>query len=475
MKNLLYITTLFLLFNLSSISASQAKTISVTSPDDDGYGTFRYAINKASESKKPVTIKVKTKKTIIVGDSLDYKGLQPLTIIGSGQVVRGKNVDILKVSNGADLSVSDLSFVGIGSYNIKRKGTGYGMNNIDAKAGKGIFVDVRDDQTGTVNVNLKNVRVEGVANHGIHISDCNLADECGSGGGGAGEGSSASINVVLDNVTVFDVGNGKFDADGLRVDERGDGDINFTASNSSFLYVGADGVELDEGQKGNVIANVTNSIFSNNGAYCDPKLLKAYMPAEDEGEFEDNQRAENSIPGKIKGSPDDGCFEREVELYSSGFVKEFEFGIDLDDGFDIDEAGPGNLVVNIDRSRIVGNLDEGLDFDEENNGDMFLQIKNTLAMGNTDDGIKNSENDGGSIIALFEGINSIENGGKGIVVEEEKSGDIQGFVQGTFTRENDDSDKTGIEAVQEDEGMGTLKVVSSTIVDGYDLEGVELK
>ena len=475
MKNLLYITTLFLLFNLSSISASQAKTISVTSPDDDGYGTFRYAINKASESKKPVTIKVKTKKTIIVGDSLDYKGLQPLTIIGSGQVVRGKNVDILKVSNGADLSVSDLSFVGIGNYNIKRKGTGYGMNNIDAKAGKGIFVDVRDDQTGTVNVNLKNVRVEGVANHGIHISDCNLADECGSGGGGAGEGSSASINVVLDNVTVFDVGNGKFDADGFRVDERGDGDINFTASNSSFLYVGADGVELDEGQKGNVIANVTNSIFSNNGAYCDPKLLKAYMPAEDEGEFEDNQRAENSIPGKIKGSPDDGCFEREVELYSSGFVKEFEFGIDLDDGFDIDEAGPGNLVVNIDRSRIVGNLDEGLDFDEENNGDMFLQIKNTLAMGNTDDGIKNSENDGGSIIALFEGINSIENGGKGIVVEEEKSGDIQGFVQGTFTRENDDSDKTGIEAVQEDEGMGTLKVVSSTIVDGYDLEGVELK
>ena len=475
MKNLLYISTLFLLFNLSSISASQAKTISVTSPDDDGYGTFRYAINKASESKKPVTIKVKTKKTIIVGDSLDYKGLQPLTIIGSGQVVRGKNVDILKVSNGADLSVSDLSFVGIGSYNIKRKGTGYGMNNIDAKAGKGIFVDVRDDQTGTVNVNLKNVRVEGVANHGIHISDCNLADECGSGGGGAGEVSSASRNVVLDNVIVFDVGNGKFDADGLRVDERGDGDINFTASNSSFLYVGADGVELDEGQKGNVIANVTNSIFSNNGAYCDPKLLKAYMPAEDEGEFEDNQRAENSIPGKIKGSPDDGCFEREVELYSSGFVKEFEFGIDLDDGFDIDEAGPGNLVVNIDRSRIVGNLDEGLDFDEENNGDMFLQIKNTLAMGNTDDGIKNSENDGGSIIALFEGINSIENGGKGIVVEEEKSGDIQGFVQGTFTRENDDSDKTGIEAVQEDEGMGTLKVVSSTIVDGYDLEGVELK
>ena len=106
---------------------------------------------------------------------------------------------------------------------------------------------------------------------------------------------------------------------------------------------------------------------------------------------------------------------------------------------------------------------------------MFLQIKNTVAMTNTDDGIKNSESDGGSIIALLEGINSIENGGKGIVVEEEDTGNVQGFVQSTFTRGNDDGDKTGIEAVQEDDGMGTLKIVSSTIVEGFDLEGVELK
>ena len=106
MKNLIYIATFFILFSLNSVI--QAKTISVTSPDDDGYGTFRYAINKASESKKPVTIKVKTNKTIIIGDSLDYTGLQPLTIIGSGQVVRGNNVDILKISNGADLSIRDL-------------------------------------------------------------------------------------------------------------------------------------------------------------------------------------------------------------------------------------------------------------------------------------------------------------------------------------------------------------------------------
>ena len=39
-------------------------------------------------------------------------------------------------------------------------------------------------QTGTVEVYLDNVGVYGVGNHGIHISDCSLVDECGAGSGG---------------------------------------------------------------------------------------------------------------------------------------------------------------------------------------------------------------------------------------------------------------------------------------------------
>ena len=56
----------------------------------------------------------------------------------------------------------------------------------------------------------------------------------------------------LVDVLVDGVGFGKQDADGVRVDDRNDGDISFSAVNSVFVNVGADGVELDEGNDGSV-------------------------------------------------------------------------------------------------------------------------------------------------------------------------------------------------------------------------------
>jgi hypothetical protein len=97
-----------------------------------------------------------------------------------------------------------------------------------------------------------NVTVTGTAGHGIHVSDCTLADECGGGSGGAGEGSPASISLTLTGVTVIDTAYGRFDADGVRVDERGEGSIDFVATSSVFSGIGADGIELDEGQDGDV-------------------------------------------------------------------------------------------------------------------------------------------------------------------------------------------------------------------------------
>ena len=60
----------------------------------------------------------------------------------------------------------------------------------------------------------------------------------GGGGGGAGGGSNASILVEFDDVTIDDVGYGKFDADGLRVEERGPGSINASITGSTFRGVG---------------------------------------------------------------------------------------------------------------------------------------------------------------------------------------------------------------------------------------------
>lgn len=500
-------------------SAQAGGKYKVTNADDDGEGSLRYGLEVEQASKIEIDRKV---GTIEILSTLTYAGEKSLSIKGRGAtVMTDLNVTLLALTRGADLKIDDLHFVGPGGFDIMNRG------DLGMDAGKGIFVDVRDDQTGTVKLDLKKVSVRGVANHGIHVSDCSLADDCGSGGGGGGDGSPASISVKLDQVTVDDAGNGKFDADGLRVDERGEGDIKFDAKNSTFINVGADGVELDEGNDGNIIVKVKKSDFSANGIYCDPAILERYLPDPDEAEYDESEKVtENDIPGPVSGSPDDSCFEREVDLYDSGFVEAYEFGIDVDDGFDIDEAGDGSLVAKVDRSSINDNFDEGLDFDEEGDGSVFIDLDRTEANGNTDDGYKVSEEDEGGVYGKLKRVVAISNDGNGIVLEEADEGDLAFSVDKTETIGNADAgieaveedegslaarlkrvvstdngekgllfeeeaegdlkvsvDRTqtagngeiGIEAAQEDPGKGELKVRKSDIADGFDLDGVEQK
>lgn len=442
--------------------------ILVTSNADTGAGTLRAALDEAAKMDG-AQIVIVTKDDIEIASTLAYAGTAPVEIFGAGQTVKtAENVTLLAATEGADLTVADLTFEGPGGFTIENRG------DLDGPAGKGIFVDLRDDQTGTVTLTLTNVTVKGVANHGIHVSDCSLADDCGGGGGGAGEGSPASIAVVLTNVVVDDAGYGKFDADGLRVDERAEGDITLIAAGSLFTKVGADGVELDEGQVGSVFATITDTRFIENGGYCVPSIMEPFIPEEDEGEFEDNVRAEADIP-MITGTPDNTCIERAVDLYDSGFVEEFEFALDLDDGIDLDEAGEGGLVVTMIDSVISDNLDEGVDFDEEGAGDIIVNFIRNTATGNTDDGYKMSEEDDGAVLGTVVASKAETNGGKGFVFEEEGAGDLVVRAFEAMTAKNDDMDKTGFEVVQDDEGTGLLVLTASDITDGIDDEGVTVE
>ena len=462
--------SIFIFLSFTSLSAFSHQTFYVTNPNDNQGGSLRDALNMASKSNHGSRIYISFKDDIKISKTLNYSGLYPVEIHGLGQTVfTGINTTLIASSNGGDVSISRLNFRGPGGFSIENRG------DLNSDGGKGIFIDIRDDQTGMVSLNLNEVKVSDVANHGIHVSDCNLADKCGGGGGGAGEGSDASITLNFSNVVVENVGNGKFDADGVRVDERGTGSIYFNSVNSLYTKVGADGVELDEGQSGSVVAIVNNSSFTDNGAYCNPDLLKPYMPKVDEAEFKDGEMKESDIPGKINGTQDDGCFEREVDLYDSGFVEEYEFGIDLDDGFDIDEAGPGSLRVDMVGSTINNNLDEGVDFDEEDAGGINVAFISSIASGNNDDGFKNSEEGDGSIKGLLLNVVSANNGGKGAVLEEEDNGSLNVDVKGTTTKENDDMDNTGLEIVQDGDGSGLLTIISSDISDGIDDEGVTIR
>jgi hypothetical protein len=437
----------------------------VTSTADSGEGSFRAALEAVAETGGQIVVAAEGE--IAIDSPLEYTGTAPLYVFGNGQTVRAAgNHDLFASVNGGDLTITDLTFAGPGGFDIENRG------DTDGVAGKGIFLDVAEDQTGLVALVLKNVTVSGVANHGIHVSDCDLADDCGGGGGGAGGGSEAGIILQLVDVTVDDAGNGKFDADGLRVDERGAGTINASISGSTFRNVGADGIELDEGQDGDVRVIMSGTVFEDNGAYCPPDLLGQFMPDQDEGEFEQGAAMPADIPQAPSGTPDDSCFEYEVGTYDDGSVEEFEIGIDVDDAFDVDEAGPGSIEAAVMDTRILNSFDEGLDYDEEGPGDISMVLMGTSASGNSDDGYKHSEEGPGSVRAIVVDASATDNGGVGFVFEEADGGDVTVSMMRSSTSGNDDGE-LGVEAVQEDDGTGQLQLMGSDIADGVEAEGVE--
>ncbi|MDT8410438.1 MAG: hypothetical protein RQ741_12620 [Wenzhouxiangellaceae bacterium] len=394
----------------------------VTSGADSGEGTLRAALASGATN-----IRFGSRVGVITIDStLVYEGSKPLRIAGLGQTIfannSGDDFTLLEVASGANLSISRLNFDGGGGFSLDNPG-----------AGKGVFVRVPTERTGVVNIELRDVRVSGVANHGVHVSDCTLGDDCGAGGGGGGDGSPASIVFSARRVSVIDAGNGKFDADGIRLDERNDGDIVFNAFASRFADIGADGVELDEGDSGDVVIDVNAVLFENNGGFCLDSPLELEQPCVED---------------------DDG-----------------ELLLDLDDGFDIDEAGPGWLLGSVSMSLVSDNLDEGLDFDVEGPGGADIEIRRVVAVGNGDEGIKLSEAGGDGATAHLMGVLVTGNGNDGIQIESENGDGTVHVIFSNSTSTGNDND--GLDLSQENtESPGTLRIFGFAEFDSLDLENV---
>jgi 2',3'-cyclic-nucleotide 2'-phosphodiesterase (5'-nucleotidase family) len=391
----------------------------VTSGADDGPGTLRAALRDGATQ---ISIEPYVSQ-IVVQSPLQYDSEAPLTITGSGQVIRWgiDSVDpadaLLQVSNGADLSLSKLSFQGLGGYSITKQG-----------GGKGIFINVPTDRAGQVSVNLEDVSVYDTGNHGVHVRDC-PDDDCSAGQGGGGVGSPASVFVRLTNVEINGVGFGKQDADGVRVDDRGDGDIQLTVIESTFKNVGADGIELDEGDAGSVIVNVRDAVFEGNGAYC----------------------TDVRDPGIDPIAYDSACND--------------DGDPDVDDAFDIDEAGSGGIsgiVMNVD---IIENFDEGLDFDTEGEGaDNFvdLDLVNIGAAGNGDEGIKVSEEGDASVLVRMRAID-VEGD---VEVEEEDAGDLEVVIERSAIGDD-------LKLAEDGDGVGTVRLRDTTVGDELDFDNVD--
>jgi len=460
-------------FQAAAVAAPPAY---VSNGDDDGPGSLRDALASGAD----MIVLEDTVSVIGIESTLYYGGTEPLKILGSGQVVEADDdYTLLEISEGADLSVTDLTFQGIGGFSAYNNG-----------AGKGIFVDVPDEAEGTVELKLTGVSVLDVAYHGIHVSDCTLGDDCGSGGGGGGGGSDASVHVMLTDVIVDGVGYGRFDGDGVRVDDRGDGDILFEATNSSFTGVGADGVELDEGDAGDVIVHARNVSFNENGGYClpidpnDPDNFENPCVEDDDGDlvldlddgFDIDEAGDGSLLGYVRNAHASYNLDQGLD-----FDEEDEGGFDLElveidarentgEGVKLSEEDGGDLLARLRSITLVENGEEGIQIEEEDEGDVALEMRSVTAVSNGNDGVKVDESGDGDLFAVLRALTSVANDGDGAQIEEADDGDLQVTVTGMVTMDND---KDGLKVEQGDAGAGTLKVRGSDIAEGIDTAGVD--
>jgi hypothetical protein len=415
--------TAALLMGLASQTSAMAP-VTVTTGNDSGEGSLRAAL--ASGATRIIV--GPSVNGISIDSTLVYNGQAPLTLIGLGQTISanrsGDDFTLLEVSNGANLSIDNLRFDGGGEFDFDNAGNG-----------KAIYLQVPTDREGMVMLELRNVNVRGVANHGIHVSDCTLGDDCGGGEGGGGDGSPASIHVTLESVTIQDVGYGRFDADGLRVDERAAGNIVFEGRNVNVFGAGADGIELDEGNEGDVIVYLRHARLEGNGGYCLPAPLDLSEPCVED---------------------DDG-----------------ELVLDLDDGFDIDEAGPGMLLGTLIDIAVNENLDEGLDFDAEGEGVVEFKTWKVEGMLNGDEALKISAGNSGNVMADLRGLFIVGNGNDGVQIEAEDSDTAKVHVElrGALIAGNDGD---GLKISQENTTeLGTLDIYGFANIDVLDLDNVE--
>lgn len=393
----------------------------VTNGNNQGVGSLRQALETGSS-----VIRVDPSvSTIFITDTLTYSRRDSLRLLGTGQTIDGSALaadsDILSVTQGADVTISQLSLLG--------NSDGFNPDPAAPKGGKGIYLRVPENREGLVSMRLRDVSVSRVGNHGVHVSDCSLGDGCGAGNDSAGGGSSASIYVTLDNVLINRVGFGKADADGVRVDDRGEGSIYLSVRDSKFINVGADGIELDEGGNGDVIVDVKNSVFDGNGEYCRLVSFVAGSPCDDDG------------------APD------------------------LDDGFDIDEANQGSIYARIKDTKVINNFDEGLDFDEQGDHGIQLILNNVYAADNQDEAIKLSEEDGGGITAFVQRLTTVDNNGdrEGVEIEEAGKGDVGVTVMDSNLIGGEDEE---LKIEQGGSGKGMLKIRRSNI-EALDLDNVD--
>lgn len=353
-------STLAAAVSLALFGAAEASTVDVINNADSGPGSFRAAVEQANTDAGVDTIKFLDSPHLTT--PVIYIGAQHLLLRGNGFSVNGNTFES---TTAGSIEVSGLTF----------------KNSV----GDGLKITSPID----LNVNIVSSYFQGNEGFGALI--------------GQEVDTDASVNVSL--VGVQAVGNGLSitDKDGIRIQEKGPGNLVVTAVNSLFNDNGGDGLETDETGPGDNITVVALSKFNGNGG-TNP--------------------------------------------------------LDLEDGLDTDENGPGKGVYVVYLSEAVGNFSQGFDFDTDGGGDFTANVVAVNSELNYDDGFKFNQKSSGNLNALLTLVTAIDNGDKGIQVEEEGEGNLAVSVSKSTSIGNTSE---GLLLTQELPGVGFAKIESSDI------------
>ena len=159
--------------------SSQNPRIHVTSEDDAGTGSFRWAIEQANANPNVREIEFKRlRRPIKLLSSVTYTGAQELSLSGSDAVVDGAGAagPAFIANGGGDLKFSELTF-----------------RNSPAE---GIDVEVPAAATGTLKVRLDRVTIADNKGHGVLVND-QVHPETEDGVQPVADGSAASLYVEV--------------------------------------------------------------------------------------------------------------------------------------------------------------------------------------------------------------------------------------------------------------------------------------
>lgn len=229
------------------------------------------------------------------------------------------------------------------------------------------------------------------------------------------DASGADVLVELVNSTIE--GNGfeddATDFDGILIEEAGAGRLTFTARGAEVTGNAGDGIQLSEEGAGSVLVDVLDSEIDGNGEQ--PQDIDA--PQE---------------------------------------------------GFDIDEAGPGSLDVRLVGVSVANNDGEGLDFDERGAGDLRASLTDLTANGNGDGNVELAEDadaegggipGAGSLTAILTRVTARGGDADGVRVEEFGAGDLTVNLHDSVLEDNDGD---GLAVVQAGTGAGLTHLVRVT-------------